>query len=114
MYGRVLSCTLGGLVAMAACVNTDLGGVGPRPLLDSGGSGGGGAGGDGLTLDSGPGGPPPPDAAGYCGNDVHQVSVIPPTVYFVFDISGSMSTPVPGGTRFSVVQSAAAKLVEEM
>ena len=38
----------------------------------------------------------------------------PPIVYFIFDISGSMAEAVPGGTRYSVVQGAAAKLVEAL
>jgi hypothetical protein len=67
-----------------------------------------------LALDSGTGGPPAADASGYCGNQVHQITLQPLTVYFVFDVSGSMATPVTGGTRYSVVRAAAVKLVTDL
>jgi hypothetical protein len=53
-------------------------------------------------------GPPPLDAAGYCGNELHQTGYEPPNIYFVLDRSGSMATAVPpdAETRYSVVRSA--------
>src|SRR5208282_1583794 len=51
---------------------------------------------------------------GLCGNEILEITSAPPTVYFIFDISGSMVTPVPGGTRFSVVQGAATTLVNNL
>lgn len=43
-------------------------------------------------------GPPPPDSAGYCGNQVVQVLTEKPTVYFVLDGSGSMQQPFEGSS----------------
>jgi hypothetical protein len=118
MYARVLSCVLAALVAVAACVDVNSNYFGPPPGAGGGGTGGPGAGGQGagggLTLDSGMQGPPPADASGLCGNEIHPITSQPPTVYFLFDISGSMSTQVPGGTRFSVEQAAAAGLVDKL
>jgi hypothetical protein len=119
MVGRVLSCVLGGLAMVAACVEDSPPEFGPPPSLggsggSSPGAGGLGAGGDVLGLDAGTQSPPPADASGYCGNQIHQITQAPPTVYFLFDISGSMATPVSGGTRFSVVQAAAARLVRDL
>lgn len=56
----------------------------------NGGSGGTG----GLDIDPDPcAGPPPPEAAGFCGNEVFQVLTEKPSVYFVLDGSGSMREP---------------------
>jgi hypothetical protein len=116
MSPRVLSCVLGAVLAAAACVDVS----NDHFLITSGagGSGGqggqGGQGGDTLSLDSGSGGPPAADASGYCGNQVHALTLQPLTVYFIFDISGSMSTPVSGGTRYSLVQGAAVSLVNDL
>jgi hypothetical protein len=116
MIRRILSGVLGAVVAAAACVDVSTDhfwatGTGTGGL---GGQGGQGSGGDTLVLDSGTGGPPAADASGYCGNQLHQITIQPLTVYFVFDISGSMATPVPGGTRYSVVQAAAVQLVGDL
>lgn len=58
------------------------------------GTGGGGPGG----FDSGPGGPPPPDASGFCGNQLIPVVVHRPNLYFVLDRSGSMSELLAGSS----------------
>jgi hypothetical protein len=60
------------------------------------------------------GGPPPVDAGGVCGNEVHKIAVDPPNVYFVIDASGSMSTPFGSSSRYRVVQSAASKIVTQL
>jgi hypothetical protein len=114
MVGRVLSCVLGGLAMVAACGEATPTQFGPPSSLGGSDAGGQGSGGDALGLDAGTQGPPPADASGYCGNQIHQITQAPPTVYFLFDVSGSMSNRVPGGTRFSVVQAAAAKLVRDL
>jgi hypothetical protein len=116
MTARVLVSVLGAVLAAAACVEVST----DHFLLPSGtgggasGHGGRGAGGDAITLDSGTGCPPSEDAGGFCGNTVHQITQQPPTVYFIFDISGSMAEPVAGGTKYSVVQAAAAGLVKDL
>jgi hypothetical protein len=76
----------------------------PRPMVGGSDGGGGFQGGTG-------GGPPDPDAGGYCGNDVHEVIVDAPNLYFVLDASGSMAAPVPGGTRYDAVRLAIVNLV---
>jgi hypothetical protein len=62
--------------------------------------------------------PPPPDANadadGICGNEFYTITSQPPTVYFIFDISGSMVTPVPGGTRYSMLLAGATTLVKDL
>jgi len=83
----------------------------PRPSRstpDAGGEGGFGAG-------SG-GGPPAPDAGGYCGNEVHQAIVDAPNLYFVLDASGSMSAsaPAPAGNRYEAVRIAVVDLVRKL
>jgi hypothetical protein len=82
----------------------------------TGGSGSGsGTGGGDLAFDAGgPTGPPDLDAGGLCGNVIHENITDPPNVYFVLDASGSMATPVAGGTRYQVVQAAVAKLVHDV
>ena len=44
-------------------------------------------------------GPPPPDSAGFCGNQILQVLTEKPTVHFVLDGSGSMLEPFEGSHR---------------
>jgi hypothetical protein len=86
------------------------------PPWDGGGGGTTttGSGGDGFLFDAGSSGPPAADAGGLCGNEVHKIVTDPPNVYFVLDRSGSMATPASGGTRYSVVQNAAAQLVKKL
>lgn len=114
MTARVLSCVLGAALLAAACVDVstnhfDL----PHTTTTSSATGGQGTGG-GISLGGGTSTPPPPDAGGYCGNQIHQITQNPPTIYFIFDVSGSMAELVPGGTRYSVVQAAAEKLVTDL
>lgn len=85
-----------------------------RDAGNGGGSTTTGSGGDSLALDAGGGGPPPADAGGLCGNEFHKIATNPPNVYFVLDRSGSMAAPAPGGTRYSVVQSASAQIVKHL
>src|SRR5688572_2251776 len=82
------------LTAVAACSTDDA-----RPPYWGGDSmGGGGPAGPG----SGPGielppdceGPPSPDTAVLCGEQVVSVVVQKPALYFVVDISGSMAEPL--------------------
>jgi hypothetical protein len=117
MYARVSCCVLALALAVGACANVNANQFGPPQ--SNGGAGGQGAGGQGMgggvsLIDAGNQGPPPADASGLCGNEINPVTTVPPTVYFVFDISGSMTASVPGGTRFSVVQAAAAGLVNNL
>jgi hypothetical protein len=117
MYRGALACSLAGFVVLVGLVACGDQGYGLAPLTTTGSGGGageGGAGGGSGFDAGGPQGPPPADAGGLCGNEIHSITTVPPTVYFIFDISGSMSTPVFGGTRFSVVQSAAAQLVDDL
>ena len=85
-------------------------GFGPPPQNTSGGQAG--SGGDFIPLDDS--GPPPLDAPGLCGNQLHTLTFDAPNVYFVIDASGSMSAPVSGTTRFSVVRKAAIELVRTL
>jgi hypothetical protein len=115
MYLRASAC----LLAVSVLVACGSSGRALAPSLTSGnggsggagGNGGSGTGGTGLGFGAAPSGPPSADAGGLCGNQIHPITTQPPNVYFIFDISGSMSTPVVGGTRYSVVQAAAAELV---
>lgn len=92
--------------AIASCGEEPLGG--PRVGQPSEGGGGG------FTIED-DGGPPEPDAGGFCGNQIHQVITNAPNVYFVLDASGSMSTPVSGSTsRYDRVHSAAVDLVRNL
>lgn len=78
-------------------------------------TGQGGTGGDFLPGTGG--GPPPLDAGGLCGNQLHQIISDAPNVYFVIDASGSMSWPVADGssvTRYQRVRKAALDLVGEL
>jgi hypothetical protein len=77
-------------------------------------SGTGGAGGDSFLGTGGGNTPPPPDAGFLCGQLITQVHKDPPNVYFVFDTSGSMATPVGNSTRFALVHGAAVQLVETL
>lgn len=87
------------------------------PWLEGFGAGTGtgtGAGGTDLLFDAGDQGPPDPDAGGVCGNDVHKIVTSPPNVYFVLDKSGSMGAEAGGGTRYQLVQAAAAKITKKL
>jgi hypothetical protein len=70
----------------------------------------------GCAADAGWGGDPPlPDAAGYCGNEVHAVTVDVPNLYFILDASGSMAEEVPsGGNRYDAVRIAVMSLVKNL
>lgn len=83
------------------------------PSITSSGSGSG----SGCYVDaSGGGGAPPlPDAAGYCGNEVHAVTVDVPNLYFILDASGSMAEEAPGGgNRYDAVRIAMVDLVRNL
>jgi hypothetical protein len=112
MYLRALAISSAVAVILVACQ------PGTREIAPFPGQGGGsttsGSGGDDLLLDAGPNGPPPADAGGLCGNQIHKVQTSPPNVYFVLDASGSMSSPAPSGTRYSFVQVQAAKIVKDL
>jgi len=61
----------------------------------------------GSFLDAGTDdGPPSPDAAGFCGNQIHQAVANAPNIYFVLDASGSMADLDGGSTRFAKVRTA--------
>lgn len=96
---------LGG--ALASCGKDPMGA--PRP--GSGSDGGGG----GLIDIGDDGGPPPLDAAGLCGNQLHQVVTDAPNIYFLIDASGSMSILASGSaTRYERVRGAAIDLVRRL
>jgi len=101
-------------LALGAC-----GGSGGRSVVGhvghvgQGGTGGAGEGGSSSAGNTSlavsaklSSGPPAADAGGLCGNQILPLALDPPTVYFVLDISGSMSTPENGGTRLQLVQGA--------
>ncbi|HEY6725794.1 MAG TPA: vWA domain-containing protein [Polyangiaceae bacterium] len=71
-----------------------------RPPLQGaadGSSDAGSGGTGGLDIDPDPcAAPPPPEAAGFCGNEVFQVLTEKPSVYFVLDGSGSMREAFEG------------------
>ena len=100
-------------VLLAAC-----GAPSHGSFLSTGGSGatgggGGAAGGLNVSLGASSSGPPPGDAGGLCGNQILPLSTNPPIVYFVLDISGSMSTIALGNsTRFELVQAAVLEQVQ--
>lgn len=71
--------------------------------------------GDEFEAGIGGNGPPLPDAGGYCGNEVHQLIVDAPNLYFVLDASGSMSEAAPsGGNRYDAVRIAIVNLVRNL
>ncbi|KYF86301.1 hypothetical protein BE17_20210 [Sorangium cellulosum] len=61
-------------------------------------------------------GPPPVDAGGLCGNQIHQVEIAEaPNLYFVLDASGSMlSAASSRATRYDRVHEAAVDLVRNL
>lgn len=76
---------------------------------------GAGAGGGSLFDAGGPTGPPPADAGGLCGNDIHKVLTDPPNVYFVIDASGSMSQFAGAGqSRYERVHGATVEMVKNL
>lgn len=112
-YMGLLAAVSIGAASLHACVPA----LQDYPTWDGGGAastGSGGSGGEDFFFDAGMTGPPPADAGGLCGNDIHQIVTDPPNVYFVLDASGSMGELVSGGTRYSVVQSAAGKIVKKL
>ena len=116
MVPRAFSAVCAALLGVAACSNVShMFGPPSGDGGSGGGDGGSGGGGGGTGLGLGGSQPPPAaDAGGLCGNEIHAITSQPTNVYFIFDISGSMSTVVPGGTRFSLVQFAAATLVDNL
>jgi hypothetical protein len=78
------------------------------------GGAGGGEGVGGAFFDAGNSAPPAPDASGLCGNQFYQIISDPPTVYFLFDVSGSMAEDIDGSTKWALVQGAAAKVVTSL
>jgi hypothetical protein len=58
--------------------------------------------------------PPPPDASGYCGNEVHPFEFDATNVYFVLDASGSMLQAAGGKTRFQALRDASIHIVRTM
>lgn len=99
------------VVSFGACTKDE--GFGPPQEGTGGAVGQGGAGGDLLPTDDG--GPPPLDAQGLCGNQLHTVIFDAPNVYFVIDASGSMSLLAKGGSsRYSLVRGAAIDLVQAL
>lgn len=95
------------VLGLAAC-GDDRGrptGLGPLPRPDAGGF-------DAGVLD----GAPPPDAAGFCGNEFHSTGYSAPNLYFVFDRSGSMSTTASsdGDSRYALVRGAALDLLRTL
>jgi hypothetical protein len=110
MVRRASFCFLAAACFLSACAD-DMRKFAP-PIGVGGGSTGSGG---GFTFTTGSSeGPPPVDAGGLCGNQLHTILADPPNVYFVFDTSGSMGTPVSGGTRLSVVKAEAGKLVKDL
>lgn len=104
----VLSTALALGGALASCGEERPGGA-PRP------GGGAGTGDDGGIHLGDASGPPPADAGGLCGNQIHQIISDTPNIYFLLDASGSMSAEVPGGaTRYERVQDAAVDLVRNL
>lgn len=70
---------------------------------------------DGPILEGGfQDGPPPADAAGFCGNQFFKVTPEPPNLYFVLDRSGSMldrAVPTSSTTKYAAVRVAAVEMV---
>lgn len=98
------------LAGFGACSSES--GLGPIHPGTGGSGQGGSSGGDLLPTDDG--GPPPLDASGLCGNQLHTLTFDAPNVYFVIDASGSMDAVVSGSTRFAVVRKAAIQLVRDL
>ncbi|MEZ4314987.1 MAG: vWA domain-containing protein, partial [Polyangiaceae bacterium] len=99
-------------LAPSACSSPEPLGT-PQPATTSSG---GGAGGDLFTTET-DAGPPPLDASGLCGNQLHQIISDAPNVYFVIDASGSMSAPAAPGTsttRAERVRKAVLTLVKDL
>ncbi|RLB53192.1 MAG: hypothetical protein DRI90_21455, partial [Deltaproteobacteria bacterium] len=93
------------LVAVQACQGRDRN---PplSPVTSSGGGGGTGG------FNGNPGGGPCVEA-GVCGNEIHELALDVPNLYFVFDRSGSMGELVPPDfdSRYEVVREAAIGLI---
>lgn len=96
------------LVALQACQERD---KNPPLAPPTSSSGGGGAG--GFTANPGGG---PCVEAGVCGNEIHQLALDVPNLYFVFDRSGSMGDLVPPDydSRYDVVREAAIDLITSL
>lgn len=95
------------LIAISACGSSR----DPYAPPPGGSSGAGG----GELFDAGlPTGPPPADAGGLCGNQIHQVVTDAPNIYFVLDASGSMSAQAGTSTRYQSVRGAALDMVRKL
>lgn len=107
---RAILATLA--LALAAVVPLACDGAADQGALTTGASStSGGAGGD-DAFDAGlVDGPPPADAGGLCGNQIHPVVTRAPNLYFVLDASGSMATDAGNGTRYDAVRVSATNLV---
>lgn len=103
-----------GAAAVEACAERDrLPGIGTG--LDGGVAAGAGGAGPGLLATSSSSSRPPAlDAAGLCGNQLHQTVADAPNLYFVLDASGSMREPAGSGTRYDAVRVAAVDLLRKL
>jgi hypothetical protein len=121
VLATVASCAAIGALASACSASGQPSHSTATSSAGSGGAGSGGAisggsdtGGSNLFGDAGDG-PPPLDAGGLCGNQIHQVLTDAPNLYFVFDISGSMAAFAQGGfTRYQLVEHAAVQMIETL
>lgn len=98
---RVALLALGGVgfgfVAGSGCASKER-----PPLISDDGAGGEGTGatGGGLNIPGGDcEGPPTPDTAGLCGNEVVPIEVEKPNLYFLLDTSGSMEERIAGSSK---------------
>jgi hypothetical protein len=68
-----------------------------------------------MIVPEGPGGPPPADAGGLCGNQIHKLIFDAPNLYFVLDTSGSMAAPAGNGSsRYLLVRKAALNMIQKL
>jgi hypothetical protein len=104
----LVTSALGLVLTFAACGSSD-DRLPPRSMAGSKPD----AGDDGFDGGIG-GGPPPPDASGLCGNELHQTVVDAPNLYFILDASGSMAAPAGSGTRYDAVRVAVVDLVRKL
>lgn len=95
-------------VLAAACSSKEESRFAPLPSTDDGDDD------DGLTVDAGPTGPPPLDAGGLCGNQLHPIISDTPALYFVIDRSGSMAFDTGQGQAYARVRNAAVELVRDL
>lgn len=90
------------------------------PALDiDGGGSSSDSGTDGLAVDGGEDdceGPPSPDTTAFCSNEVVPVVQEKPNLYFIVDLSGSMSEPIAAGalTKVSAAKQAMLSVVGDL